>query len=226
MPNWITNKITAPKQVIESVINDKGHVDFNLMAPFPGPRGTDWNGIYGDAETAAEKVLGIALSDHPLIASLEAVNRNDIDIKKMSEESFRQFIGMLENHRACGYLHGMEWARDKWGTKWNACESTHDAAAGTMAFDTAWSCPKPVLVELSKRFPDAEISVTYADEDIGSNCGTFTLKAGEAIASDIAPAWRGMTDEQKTTWCMFAYKVKGYSDQYIAEIEAERISES
>lgn len=226
MPNWITNKITAPKHVIEAVINDKGHVDFNLMAPFPGPRGNDWGGIYGDAETAAEKVLGIALSAHPLIASLEAENRSTIDITKLSDESFKQFIGMLENHRACGYLNSMAWARDKWGTKWNAFESTHDAAAGTMEFDTAWACPESVLVELSKRFPDAEISVTYADEDIGSNCGTFTLKAGEAIASDIAPRWNDMTDEQKTKWRMFAYKVKGYSDEEISEMEAERISEA
>lgn len=213
MPNWITNKITAPKHVIAAVINDKGHVDFNLMAPFPGPRGEEWDGIYGDAETAAKKVLGVAINEHPLIAALESDNRRSIDIKKLSDESFKQFIGMLENHRACGYLHSMDWARDKWGTKWNACESTHDAEAGTMAFETAWSCPEPMLLELSKRFPDAEICVTYADEDIGSNCGTFTLKAGEAIASDIAPGWRDMTDEQKAKWKAFAYEVKGWTPE-------------
>jgi hypothetical protein len=39
-----------------------------------------------------------------------------------------------------------------------------------------------VLVKVSERFPDEAITVTYADEDIGSNCGTFTLKAGQMVA--------------------------------------------
>lgn len=219
MPNWITNKITAPKHVIAAMVNAEGRIDFRLMAPFPGPRGEDWDGIYGDAETAAEMVCGIGLNPHPLIAALESANRSDIDIKKMSEASFQQFIGMLENYRACGYLHDMDFARKVWGTKWNACEPAHDAEAGTAQFDTAWSCPEGVLVELSKRFPEDEIRVVYADEDIGSNCGTFTLKGGEAIASDIAPSWSRMTDEEKTKWKAFAYEVKGWDPEEYEETE-------
>ncbi len=224
MPNWITNKISAPSHVIQAMVNPEGRIDFRLMAPFPGPQGADWTGIYGDAETAAEAVLNTPLDAHPLLASLSAASRREVDVKKLSDESFKQFVGMLENYRACGYLHDMAWARDKWGTKWNACEPKHDAEAGTAQFDTAWSCPEPVFFELSKRFPDDEISVTYADEDIGSNCGTFTIKGGRAVASDIAPRWSEMSDEQKTKWRMFAYKVKGYSDSEIAEMEAERES--
>lgn len=219
MPNWITNKITAPKHVIEAMVNEEGRIDFNLMAPFPGPRGAEWSGISMDAEIAAKAVLGLPLSSNPLVASLEAANRRDVNIEKMPEASFQQFVGMLENYRSCGHLHGMDWAREKWGTKWNACEPEHDAEAGTAQFETAWACPEGLLVELSKRFPDDEISVTFADEDIGSNCGTFILKAGEAISSDIAPAWRSMSDEDKTKWRMFAYKVKGYSAEEIAEFE-------
>jgi hypothetical protein len=103
MPNWITNKVTAPKHVIKAVLNAEGHIDFNLMAPFPGPRGQDWNGIFCD-------------------------------------------------------------------------------------------------------------TVVFADEDIGSNCGAFTLKAGVTTASDIAPNWNVMTDEQRAKWKSFAYHVKGYFD--------------
>ena len=217
MPNWITNKITAPKHVIAAAVNSKGRIDFSLMSPFPGPRGADWNGISCAAEEAAEIVCRIPLDTHPLIASLQAANRSNFDIKKLSDRDFAQFIGMVENYRACGYLHSMKWAIDKWGTKWNACEPTHDLDAGTAQFDTAWACPKPVLIELSKRFPDDEISVTYADEDIGCNCGTFTLKAGVSTASDIAPQWDSMTDEQKTKWRFFAYQVKGYSAESITK---------
>jgi hypothetical protein len=129
---------------------------------------------------------------------------------------------MMENYRVCGYPHYMDWQRDKWGSKWNARQSEHDIEAGTANFDTAWSCPTHALAELSKRFPDDEITVTYADEDIGRNCGTFTLKDGSKTFSDEAPQWSSMTADTKTKWRLFAYQVKGYSAGEIAEFEAEQ----
>lgn len=225
MPNWITNKIAAPKHVLQSMVNGHGHIDFDLMAPFPGPRGKEWKGIMCDAEEAAEIVCGIPTNDHPLIASMQAANRSRFDIKNLKPESFEQFIGMLENYRACGYLHSMDWARKKWGTKWNACEQSIDLEAGTASFDTAWACPELVLVELSKKFPDDEITVIFADEDIGSNCGIFKLKGGQMIEHDVAKAWHDMDDEARNKWRMFAYKVKGYSDEEIAEREAKRMAD-
>lgn len=209
MPNWVTNKVQAPSHVIRAMLNNQGRVDFNTAAAFPGPCGADWDGIYGDAETAAESVLGIALSSHPLIAALEQCNRERVDIKGMREESFRQFVGMLENYRACGYLHRMDFARKVWGTKWNACEPTANPDEGRCQFDTAWSCPMGVLVKVSERFPDDAITVTYADEDIGSNCGTFTLKAGKIVEQDIAPRWSDLDDAGKAKWKAFAYQVTG-----------------
>ena len=214
MPNWVTNKIQAPSHVIQAMVNaDSGRVDFNTIVKFPGPNGDDWTGIYGDAETAAEVVCAKPLSDHPIIAALEKENRKRIDVSAMTDESFKQFIGMIENYRACGYLHGMAYARATWGTKWNACDPSHSVEGGTADFETAWSCPKGALVELSKRFPDDEIKVIYADEDIGSNCGSFTLKGGEIAASDIAPPWQSMTEEQRAKWRAFAYEVKGWEPE-------------
>lgn len=213
MPNWVTNKIEAPKRCIEAMLNADGKVDFNAIARFQGPRGEEWNGIILDAEEAAEIICGVPLSDNPLLAGMQQYNRDRFDIKKLSDESFAQFIGMLENFRACGYLHSMDYARKVWGTKWNACNAEASPDEGTASFDTAWSCPEPVLVELSKRFPQDEIRVTYADEDIGSNCGTFTIKAGEVTKSDIAPRWNDMTPEQQEKWRAFAYEVKGWTPE-------------
>ncbi|MFX7914608.1 hypothetical protein ABTK35_20255, partial [Acinetobacter baumannii] len=81
-------------------------------------------------------------------------SRKDFDIRKLNDECFKQFVGMLENYRACGYLHSMDFARKVWGTKWNACESSASPEEGKASFDTAWSRPEGVLRELSKRFPD------------------------------------------------------------------------
>lgn len=213
MPNWVTNKVLAPSHVIRAMLNADGRVDFETVAPFPGPNGKDWGGYNCDAETAAEAVLCLALSDHPLLAQLEQANRERIDIKGMHEESFRQFVGMLENYRACGYLHPMDFNRKVWGTKWNAFEPTAEPDEGRCQFDTAWACPMGVLVKVSERFPDDAITVTYADEDIGSNCGTFTLKAGQIVEQEIAPRWSDLDEAGKAKWRAFAYQVKGWQPE-------------
>ena len=210
MPNWVTNKVEAPAHVIRAMLNGEGRVDFNVIAPFPGPHGS-WDRIYVDAETAAESVLGFALSNSPLLAMMERSSRESIDIASMSEKSFRQFVGMLENYRSCGYLHSMDFARKVWGTKWNACEPIAEPDECRCKFYTAWSCPTGALMKVSERFPDDAITVTYADEDLGSNCGTFTLKAGQIVKQDIASNWRDMTDEEKARWKAFACEVTGRS---------------
>lgn len=212
MPNWITNRIRAPKHVIEAMLNDEGRVDFRKAIPFPGPR-DEWDAISLSAEEAAEIVCGVAMSTNPLIRHFQAARRSEFDIKKLNDGDFQQFVGMLENYRACGFLHSMDFARKVWGTKWNARESTASPDEGAASFETAWSCPEGVLAELSKRFPEDAIEVVFADEDIGSNCGRFTLKAGEVVDSDIAPNWRDMTDEQKKKWEAFAYEVKGWEPE-------------
>jgi hypothetical protein len=66
-----------------------------------------------------------------------------------------------------------------------------------------------VLEALSKRFPEDTIEVQYADEDIGSNCGSYSLKDGLVVASDIAPNWGSQSDEQKAKWRAFAFDVTG-----------------
>lgn len=213
MPNWVTNKVQAPSHVIRAMLNAEGHVDFETAAPFPGPCGKDWNGYFCAAEEAAEIICGVPLSDHPLTAALQADSRNRFDIKKLSEECFEQFVGMLRNWRACGYLHPMDFNRKVWGTKWNACEPKAEPDEGRCQFETAWSCPMGVLVKVSERFPDDAITVTYADEDIGSNCGTFTLKAGQLVDEDIAPDWRDMDQAAKEKWKAFAYQVKGWGPE-------------
>lgn len=208
MPNWITNKVQAPSHVIRAMLNADSKVDFNTAAPFDGPN--KYDGICMDAEMAAEIACGIGVDTHPLVGALQASSRERFDLRKMSDESFQQMIGMLENYRACGYLHSMDFARKVWGTKWNACEQTAEPEKGRCEFETAWACPMGVFQKLSERFPEDAINVTYADEDIGSNCGTFTLKAGQIIKQDIAPSWRDLDEAGQAKWRAFAYQVKNW----------------
>lgn len=207
MPNYVTNKVQAPSHVISSLLNTNGQVDFNTVASFRGIN--DWRSIRSDSEEAAKLVCNIPYSDNEFIASLEKASRARVDIRKMDEQGFEQFIGMVKNYREWGYLHIMDFAREVWGTKWNACSPKADIENGTCEFQTAWDCPYAVFEKLSEKFPNDEITVNFADEDIGSNCGTFVLLSGKAIKEDIAPHYSEMTDSEKEKWIEFAYKVTG-----------------
>ena len=214
MPNHVTNKISASPEVIKSMINEAGHLDFGCVIPFTGT--FDWDFVDYTAETFAGAVVGAPSSEHALIGRLQEANRNRSNFKSVadgSDERFEQFIQMLRNYRACGYLHSMDFARQAWGTKWNAYAQTIADDQASAQFDTAWSAPIPVYLALSKKFPIERISVTYADEDIGSNCGTFTLLNGEMVEHDIAPRWSLQSEEEKKKWTAFAYQVKGWEPE-------------
>lgn len=208
MPNHVTTEIKATPDVIASMLNEEGRVDFSKIIPFAGE--FPWNGIACDAETLADVVRRKPLDENPLIASLEAGSRDRVLLDQLSDESFEQFVQMLRNHRATGYLHDMEFARAKWGTKWNAYDQTVDQEAGTARFDTAWSFPEPVLLKVSEQFPEVAIEIRYADEDIGSNCGKVTFQGGRAIARDEARRWNSMSKAEQDQWTAFAYEVKGW----------------
>lgn len=81
------------------------------------------------------------------------------------------------------YLDWYEWQRDKWGTKWNACEPSF--YNNEVWFDTAWSFCEPIVIALSKMFPDVRIEFQYADEDIGSNCDYGWCQNGTLTYANI-----------------------------------------
>ncbi|MCY9864984.1 hypothetical protein OTK49_20930 [Vibrio coralliirubri] len=88
-------------------------------------------------------------------------------------------------------------------------------------FDTAWRCPRPVFVTLSKKYPELTFEITYADEDIGSNCGRYQLKNGYVISTNEAGRWSKMSEEEKHEWRVFALKVRGYTPKEVKEYLAE-----
>lgn len=65
-----------------------------------------------------------------------------------------------------------DWRCKAWNTKWQPCDSSisynQDKQVGTIEFSTAWDEPVPVLIELSKRFPDLTFDNTTSWEYDGS----------------------------------------------------------
>lgn len=95
----------------------------------------------------------------------------------MPSNIYRGDLGDAQRQKY-GQDNWYDWSIQHWGTKWDACEP--EVNGRTVIFNTAWSCPEPVLIELAKKV--GGILVFYADEDIGSNFGAFFVtKKGEVL---------------------------------------------
>jgi hypothetical protein len=70
------------------------------------------------------------------------------------------------------WFNWYEWHLKYWGTKWNAYDGYAIIGKSyiTFVFNTAWSCPIPIIEQLAKML-DYDINIKFADEDYGSNCG-------------------------------------------------------
>lgn len=113
------------------------------------------------------------------------------------------------------------WNSDNWGTKWDAYDVSVDLDGNMFTCNTAWSMAFPVWEALSKKYPEALFEVTYADEDMGSNCGRIVLKNGDIVNQHIAPSWSEMSGAEKRTWWDFAATVREFGDDEKAECLAE-----
>lgn len=100
-----------------------------------------------------------------------------IDFEKLIPMPGNIFRGGLgpEEQKKYGKNNWYDWSITNWGTKWNAYWSTLDDENNTITFDTAWSCPLPVLDELARLCYKHNVSFTgkWADEDSGNNVGIF-----------------------------------------------------
>lgn len=203
MPNWITNKLkfSGKSDDIESLLNrvrsvsDDGSenlFDFEKIIPMPATlhitagSATDY-GIavllfreQGDASKLLPvlsypwvKAEGIVTPEALADYLVEKGTANLIDGKKA-----------LENEKLYGATDWYEWSCKHWGTKWNSSYASSDSPK-EMTFDTAWSSPFPVIEKLSKMFPKVKITLRFADEDFGQNCGEIVFKAGNTVEENI-----------------------------------------
>jgi hypothetical protein len=69
------------------------------------------------------------------------------------------------------------WSVKNWGTKWNAC-GTKRINDHQLCYSTAWAVPVPILIALSKKYPDVGFKINYYIEG-GWGKGTIKLVNGD-----------------------------------------------
>ena len=109
-----------------------------------------------------------------------------------------------------GRSNWYDWNLHNWGTKWDAKEAFYNQEDKILQFETAWSCPDTILLEMFEQFPDLNFEGSYADEDFGSNAGYigndvgfYQLDSQSEEAYEVAATlwgYEGHYDEEKGRW--------------------------
>lgn len=222
MPNYVLNsfmKIGQPSKFDKLTKNANGDFDFNVICPMPKELAIVSEGMDLVCEKEYKKYVDMArdVDDYIKIINLEL--NLSIPIVKDQEEIINMSIPFEEkkqirsvyatwNYLKYGSVGWYDWRTKNWGTKWNACDSSESE------FQTAWCAPGAWLEKLTKH---CDFILTYADEDIGSNCGIFVAKDGKLknyYSNEI-------TDEST----IFAMTLQGYDEEYADGFDSEETRE-
>jgi hypothetical protein len=187
MPNHIQNRLrivgdeSRVKEIFALIAGDeKSRIDFDKIISTPDVIKAVGQ-INSNVETAVKVAVDAPVSEHALIAALETANRKNVTLDETERPAFEN---ALKAYKETGYVYWYDWNIAHWGTKWNAYQ-TPDArdTEDTIFFQTAWSCPVPIIERLAKIFTDVEIYLDYADEDTGANTGRIICRDGRAYIS-------------------------------------------
>lgn len=154
MPNWVRNivKFSGNEEVIERMMNEiKGegedqYIDFNKIAPIP----TELEGTQAPTRIISQEEYDQQeerIAKGELTEGEERFGVSRGITKEMEEDFIKRF----------GHANWYGWQNYNWGTKWNACD-TIDLGDG-VEFNTAWSTPFELLLNLSRKYPEVTINV-------------------------------------------------------------------
>lgn len=191
MANVVYNKVIglSDKVLEKYLINTDGEVDFNILIPMPeelnitcgsGSIPTS-KGAFGytfstkakerehepiynmlkkaleeSGATTQQEFVNYCLQDSNIFNSIVDINGFCEGYKRTNTTTYIQGFYNLEKY---GYKDWYDFRIDKWGCKWNA--NNTDVCSNIISFETPWSSPDGIFIELSKHVP---IRVVSCDE--------------------------------------------------------------
>ncbi len=199
MPNYVKHKVSFTgnkkfiNEMLESIRTDNDgsirYIDFNKIIPMPESL---------NITSGSETDIGVAILRHIEYNDSELLNErlsyswafqkgiktlDDLVSYYKNKENYEKTISLgrlaIDNIDKYGHQDWYGWSCENWATKWNSGSTSYNNEV--LEFETAWSTPMPVMLKLSEDFQDITVKVQYADEDIGSNCGEYTLLNGRKI---------------------------------------------
>lgn len=149
--------------------------------------------IYGNVETI-HKVFerygseGKALDAGKVIPYPEVYQKADEYHEEMMEKARRKEIPWEEVHKVKdGYNNGgYEWCLEHWGTKWGMYDfdtPVEYKRSIKVGFHSAWAPPLPVILQMSRDFPELTFYLRYWERGLGFQ-GKYKCKAGEVLLDE------------------------------------------
>ncbi len=218
MPNWVENRLsyngneTEIKEMLEKIRYDNatiGTIDFNKIIPMPKSL---------DIECGSRTDKGIEMVKNYLEnlpaelkgkegtyeEVLEDLHNHSADISDDEEKKIWDIgVTAVDNLYKYNAPTWYEWCNDNWNTKWNACgydENTDYSDSDFIWFQTAWSAPIPVIQKLSEMYPNIELTLEFADEDLGQNCGEMKFKDGDIFEEYIPQTGKEAIEFAAKVW--------------------------
>lgn len=154
MPNWVLNVLEVDgdaaekKRFVEHAKSERQDLDFNRFKEVP------------------KELIETAETHYP---------KSD----PRHEERLKERAMLKEKY---GFEGWYDWCVQNWGTKWNACEVEFNderewVRSPYYIFQTAWDAPVPIVLEMSRQFPNLEFSLE-SDEESGEFFYIKTFKGG------------------------------------------------
>lgn len=174
MPNWVSNHVQCDNS--DALLRLR---DFSLIIP-EHPAIALLSGLA--AQHAAQlyqqgKSWQAVAADPVFVACLGQDQKNTPAKHRLTpEHAARRYQLYFKIH---GFVDWYDWRCQYWGSKWNVCHYRHQGDEAW--FETALMHPWPVLEALSRQFPTEVFSVSYADENIGSDTGAYEMQNGALL---------------------------------------------
>lgn len=194
MPNHVKHKMTAngQKEEVEkffATIKTKDDLfDFGNLIPVPEyiklPEGVD--GIPSFVSDAAELLM---LRSGQKVLDFRGNQKQERHIinyghkMKWEDKHFEYLVRCCKAIQQCSFSNWWPWNVYNWGTKWGAYRIERNG--NELKFETAWSTPLPIWHKIAEKFPTLSITVLYADEDYGANCGTINIEKGHVNHEEV-----------------------------------------
>lgn len=173
MPNYVMNDVvfngssTRLAELRAAVKSTESEFDFKNLIPVPQELMLTAGG---------EQTLAVKCAKGKRFGKGNDQILAELPVWAIEKASIEEWVALgeryLRNEDHYGSQTWFEYCINSWGTKWNACD-VEWKSNDHVRFQTAWSMPRPVYEKLHELFPDIQFSVDYADEDIGTNCGTL-----------------------------------------------------
>jgi hypothetical protein len=173
MPNHVTNEVKflgsveRIKELREKCKGENSPFSFQSFYPMP----IELQGTSSPAKIVTEQEL----QEWKDKLAKGEINEWEKDYRPITKDEQYELKGKY------GADNWYDWHIHNWGTKWDCYSHRGEGDESFVIFETAWSTPIRAMLYLSELFDDITIEVRYADEDFGSNVGTYTLQDGEII---------------------------------------------